>query len=282
MKKLILLAIALQGVALQGAAKRKLEYDPVVSIMDGSPVHEAVVRGDRKAVRRLLKKRPLAINHPDWEFKTPLHYAAKEGNIEMLKLLLSRLGVDLAVGDIREETPLHLAIIGGHLEAAEMLLKKGAKPNARNAERQTPVHLAAARGNLEALKLLKRYGASIKAFGKNLSTALHWAASGGHPKVVIWLIDSEGIGLEWSDNKKQTALHWAAQEAQLGVVRALLLRDANPKAKNMAGQTPLDVAWLSAAKRRRQGKPPRVGESEMARLLAGKKDRPRRKTRRKF
>ena len=245
-----------------------LHSEAVVSVMEGSPVHEAAQRGDAAEVQRLLTERPLALNHPDLDFKTPLHYAAKLGHIAVMKVLLSRPGIELELGDFAEDTPLHLAIKNNHLKAAEMLLKKKADPEPRNADKQQPLHYAAERGSREGIELLKRYGIQVKDLGKHGGTALHWAAINGQSKVVIWLIDKQKLDIEWHDHEGLTALHWAAGEAHAETVRILLSRGANAHAVGgLFSTNPLQYAKYMADKRKRAGKPQRAGYEATMRLL---------------
>ena len=56
---------------------------------------------------------------------TPLHTAVVVGDVKALKLLIKK-GVDVnAIGEF-EQTPLHLAVIYGNLKITKLLIKNGA------------------------------------------------------------------------------------------------------------------------------------------------------------
>ena len=68
----------------------------------------------------------------------PLHYAVVGGHKEVAELLISK-GADVNAKDKDGWTPLHEATMGGHKEVAELLIVKGADVNAKDEGGNTPL-----------------------------------------------------------------------------------------------------------------------------------------------
>ena len=232
-KRLWLLAACLLGnYSTTHPLTPRVENDDeeVVSIFKGSPVHEAVKRGDLPGVRKLLKANPKRVNEIDVEWRTPLHWAADSGQDKIAQYLLSLPRIKLDMKDIREESPLQVAVRAGRLQIVKMLLDKGAQYD---------------------------------------PTILHLAAASGKTKVVVWLIDEKKIEVNALDRYENTPLHEAAKEARPETLRALLERGANPLARNkagMKGRTPLVMAGFGEAMREKQGQE-RKADTEKVELL---------------
>src|ERR1700722_20211979 len=84
----------------------------VSAVLIGLPtpasVAEAAMRGDRVAVRALLKK-GTDVNVPLSDGMTALHYAAELGDAQMAEMLLYAGADPKAKTRINEYTPLHVA-----------------------------------------------------------------------------------------------------------------------------------------------------------------------------
>ncbi len=69
---------------------------------------------------------------------TPLHLAVERGDMDVLKML-ARRRVDWNVPDFYGRSPLHLAVLSGRRDIALFLLKAGADPNDEDIAGETPL-----------------------------------------------------------------------------------------------------------------------------------------------
>ena len=118
----------------------------------------------------------------------------------------------------KEETPLHVAARLGHVELADLLLRRGACPDARDAEGWTPL-LAACDARcmspadaeattarcLQLCRLLLSAGADADAADQDMQRPLHLACRRGHADVVELLL-ARGVGANAMDYGGHTAL----------------------------------------------------------------------------
>jgi ankyrin repeat protein len=168
----ILVVLAVAGLSAAG---------PAPSLVD------AVRRGDRDAVRALLRARA-DVNKPEAAGTTALHYAVQADALDLVTLLV-RAGANVKAANRYGVQPITLAATNGSAKVLGALIEAGADPNTRT-EAGEPVLLTAARtGNVETVQSLISRGADVKAreqwFGE---TALMWAASHNHAAVVKTLI----------------------------------------------------------------------------------------------
>ncbi len=226
----LLMAVAVLVISLAGGAFSESESENRLRQVAGSqasPSHE---------VSELLN-RGTSPNVPDWMGRTAIHAAAAIGAVEKLRLLLDAGGIP-AASDNQGNTPLHLASDVSSQALAEsdskaairLLLFYGANPGSANDLGETPLHLAAASHNM------------FMPIGVNALLS-----AGGHPN--------------WRDVRGNTPLHAAIGGfANENVIRALLDADADPKQKNGAGLTALQM-YVSRA--------PDNGAGVVALLAAG-------------
>src|SRR5690349_15916766 len=128
-----------------------------------TPVADAAMRGDRDAVRALLKQgADVGAAHGDG--MTALHWAAERGDAELAEMLLYAGANLAAVTRIGQYTPLHLASKAASAPVVQVLLKAGASVSAvARPSGVTPLHLAAASGSADVLTLLLEHGADVNA-----------------------------------------------------------------------------------------------------------------------
>ena len=186
----------------------------------GSSVADAAMRGDRAAVRTLLKQGADA-NAGRGDGMTALHFAAERGDVELTTMLLYAGANVAAVTRIGQYTPLHLASRSGSAPVAEALLKAGANVGAKTTTTSvTPLHLAAAAGSTDVIRLLLDTGA-----------------------------DANAKETEWG----QTPLMFAASANRVDTIRTLLARGADPKITtrtiDIAHELALDRAALALQKK---------------------------------
>ncbi|MBI3399870.1 MAG: ankyrin repeat domain-containing protein [Acidobacteria bacterium] len=183
-------------------------------------VADAAMKGDRDAVRALLKQGADA-SAGQGDGMTALHWAAERGDATMIEML-AHAGANIdAVTRIGHYTPLHLASTAGSAPAVAALLKAGADVKAKT----TPSGV----------------------------TALHLAASSGNTDVITLLLEGDADVNAKESEWGQTPLMFAAAENRASAIRLLVARGADPEvttnAIDIAHQTALDRA-ASAAQRK--------------------------------
>lgn len=185
---------------------------------------EAAKNQDREAVRSLLKQR-VDVNTAQADGATALAWAAHWDDMEMADLLL-RAGANVNAANSYGVTPLSLACTNQDAGMVEKLLKAGADPN--GVPMGTPVLMTAARtGNVDTVKSLLAHGANVNAKeSARRQTALMWAVAEKHPEVVRLLID-RGADVRARSTSGFTPLLFAAQQGDVDSARMLLEAGAN-------------------------------------------------------
>ena len=150
-----------------------------------------------------------------------------------------RRGADPNARDAQGQTPLTLALRYENAKAAEALLAApGVQVDAANSVGETPLMLAALRGRLDLMRRLIERGAAVDRAGW---TPLHYAASGPEPKAVAMLLD-RGAKIEAVAPNGSTPLMMAARYGSEDGVKLLLDRGADPKRRSERGHSAADYA----------------------------------------
>jgi ankyrin repeat protein len=154
----------------------------------GSDVADAVMKGDKAAVRALLRTKA-DVNAPQIDGATALHRAVYRDDLETADLLI-RAGATVGATNREGVTPLSMAALYGNTAMITRLLKAGADPKQRGPNGETTLMLAARNGDPEAVRVLIAAGAEPNA-RETLrgTTALMWAAEQKHPAAVRALLD---------------------------------------------------------------------------------------------
>jgi ankyrin repeat protein len=198
----------------------------VVGAAASSPVADAAMRGDREAVRALLKQ-GADVSAAQGDGMTALHWAAERGDAELAAMLIYAGANVGAVTRIGQYTPLHLAAGSATGAVVDALLKAGANVNAKSTNTgATPLHLAAASGSTTAIKTLIDAGADVNAKES-----------------------------EWG----QTPLIFAASQNRVEAIKLLLARKADP---NVASKT-IDIAQSTALERAARNRAAKVLETSV-------------------
>ena len=155
------------------------------------------------------------------------------------------------------ETPLHIAAHTGASKVAAVLLQNSADTEAKRSDGSTPLHIAVQNSPNSAVSkpaytyidgrpvrmnvaaLLLQHGADVGSADEHGRTPLHIAAQLDFDKVAALLLKygaDIGAGMP---------LHTAAAFGAKKVAALLVENGADLRAKNVAGETPLDVAMQS-------------------------------------
>jgi uncharacterized protein len=201
MRRVLTVGVALAMTAWLGAAPSP------------ASVADAAMKGDRDAVRALLKQ-GADVSAAKGDGMTALHFAAERGDAPMTEMLVYAGANVSAVTRIGQYTPLHLASRGGNAPVVQALLKAGASVSAKTSTSGvTPLHLAAASGSADVVALLLDHGA-----------------------------DADAPESEWG----QTPLMFAAADNRVEAIRVLLEHGADAtittKSIDLAHQSQLDRA----------------------------------------
>mmetsp|Transcript_25290 Transcript_25290/g.64462 ORF Transcript_25290/g.64462 Transcript_25290/m.64462 type:complete len:255 (-) Transcript_25290:203-967(-) len=197
-----------------------------------------VAGGD--AVRFLLSQRA-DVNGQNRRKFAALTYAAVAGQVENVKVLLKgRASHHIPEG--LGQHPLILAASLARTECVEMLVQAGANVCANNIFGACALHGAAVAGDVTVLRYLLYHGADLEQKHVPRTTKAKVAyrvvttmALFGVKKPVVQAI---------AQGKKGTALMSAALHGQPLAVQELMLRRADPSAKNNLGNTALDLARM--------------------------------------
>jgi ankyrin repeat protein len=153
-----------------------------------SDVADAVMKGDKSALRTLLQKRA-DVNAPQADGATALHWAAYRDDVETAELLI-RAGANVKAVNRNGASVLSLACINGNAALIGELLKAGADANERLPNGETPLMMTARTGKLDAIKVLLDRRAEVNA-KENLrgTTPLMWAVANGNAAAAKLLIE---------------------------------------------------------------------------------------------
>lgn len=232
----------------------------------GSPIHEAVLSGEKEKVEKSLKK-GADVNGLDTHGLTPLHHAFSNKHMEIAKYLIENgadLGVTSADGttlaqwvnsDIFDEmmgkdcdfsqlllngrTYLHLAVELGLEKQFNRYVAGGLDINAQDNSGTTPLISAILAGQPELAFKLISAGADVCIQNEKETTALIAAASKGYDSLIKKLLERGAYCVTASG---WTPLHLAAVTGNTPAVEGLLSAGIDGKIKDEMGLTAKDWA----------------------------------------
>ena len=158
-----------------------------------SPLFEAVMNGELKQVKRLIKhganKHDVLHFPTSWEGATLLAVAAHENHLDIVKFLVgtAKLPIDL-VDSCIGRTPLHWACIADKVELAEYLIQNGANINHMDKFGLTPIIRATCCRSKRVAKLLLEHGCDVNISDELGCSALHYTTMYGERELTTTLI----------------------------------------------------------------------------------------------
>ncbi len=118
-----------------------------------SAVADAAMRGDKQAVRELVRTKA-DVNVAQTDGTTALHWAAQADDLELADLLI-KAGAKVSAANIAGATPLQLAAVNGRAAMLDRLITAGADPNASlTRSGDTALMMASRTGKLDAVRTL--------------------------------------------------------------------------------------------------------------------------------
>jgi ankyrin repeat protein len=247
---------------------------PIVSAQaQTTPLHQAVLSGDRGAVQRLIRSKA-DINAANRYGVTPLSLAAQRGHADLIDALLKAgASVKLAEAKLPEgQTLLMHAARTGSVASLKALIAAGSSLNARETRTGTTAVVWAATSNRgDAVRVLAEAGADLIVLSKVTSyphtqngvllsgleegysyvgqtvlprggwSAAMYAAREGAVEAARALAES-GANLDLTDPEGTTALIVAIINGHYDVAAALVAKGANPNIADIKGMTPLYAA----------------------------------------
>jgi ankyrin repeat protein/beta-lactamase regulating signal transducer with metallopeptidase domain len=223
---------------------------------DGSgqtPLHLAATFGG-KPLSEFILAQGAQIDARDKAGNTPLHAAAGFPSVDrdLLELLIAK-GADVKARNEAGQTPLHRVSMIRRLDkrlerTAEVLLALGAEIDAKDKSGRTPLYFAVENGNKELVNLLVAKGADVRTTAADGTTLLHQAVKSEQLDMVELFL-SRGIDINSVRSDGRTALHLAlaarpsANSININnIVEALIARGADVKARDVRGNTPVQIA----------------------------------------
>ncbi|KAL1500648.1 hypothetical protein AB1Y20_013296 [Prymnesium parvum] len=225
--------------------------------------------------------RPEDLDSPAHAGCTALLLAAELGHVECLQLLLDARADTTLVDSREEDCALTLAAKCEQYECLATLLKYGADPEAADCEGLTALMSCAVHGASKSISLLLSAGASANRFNNHCTSALWYGACEGKEETVKLLLSSMEPGAQILNMRAAsghtplsiaassnyanvcsqlleahaeldsvsadgtTPLYHAAAGGHLETAKILIDQRADPRRKNIAGDSILDLAIQS-------------------------------------
>lgn len=209
-----------------------------------TPLSLACLNGSLGIVELLLKAgaNPNAVQRNG---ETPLMTAAYSGNVSVVKLLLASKANVSAKENSRGQTALMLAVAQNHTDVVQALTQAGADVHARSNTGFTPLLFAAQQGNIESARILLDAGATVdetapdgiggdtnarSLFKANTQAGAMLVAIDSNHEAMARFLSERGADPN-QHGAGRTPLHSAVQHSMPNLVKALLVKGADPNAR---------------------------------------------------
>ncbi|CAG9805422.1 unnamed protein product [Chironomus riparius] len=189
------------------------------------------------------------VNMMDKEMRTPIMYSVAGKKHDILKLLC-QCGADVTIKGPDGMTVLHLAAKSGNLGATQIILENYRQIatisklqkfiNTTDDGHWTPLVWAAENGHGEIVNYLISLGADPNICDSENNTVLHWASLAGKLESIYPLMTNSDLNIQ--NIHGDTALHISARQSKPRICMLLMAHGANLNIRNLANETPLDVA----------------------------------------
>ncbi|KAF3067635.1 Ankyrin repeat domain-containing protein 50 [Trichoderma lentiforme] len=186
----------------------------------------AVSAGRKDAVRFLLNKRALGIDHGDQSDRTSLHHTTASDRREIVEFLINAENANIDITNEAGDTPLCIATKHGHNYMVRLLLKaQGVDTNIKDKHGRDLLSLAVEWGNVDTAKFFLDTGKF------DVNTRDHYSLTplmlrtknGKGPEIIQLLLNTGNVDINATDFEYgRTALLWAAYNGYLESFTALL------------------------------------------------------------
>lgn len=245
-----------------GAVRVAIEQDPTRATRtdgwDRTPLDYAAAAGQVEVAKLLFSYGVKDTRPKDSRKDLALHWAVKQKQMVMVDLLIQS-GSDVNALDQWESTPVHLAVEADDTAMLSTLLKWHPNLDTLDMRGKSALHWAAQINSYKLVAQLIAAGAKVdvqqgpdhapcapfsNGDGPPPNTPLHLAADAASLASAKALITAHA-SINARGALEETPLHFAVKgeptAARIELVRLLLIHGAQVNAKNMNGETPLDL-----------------------------------------
>jgi ankyrin len=203
-------------------------------------LHTAAAQKHVEAAKLLIKHKA-KVTAQENDKHQPLHFAASADSPELINLFIKE-GASVKAKNGTEDTPLHLA---AGAESVDALLSHRAPMELWNKWTQTPLQRLVQNSSHEAVRILLRRGARIDAPNKDKETAIMLAIVEKDVKMVELLLEFDASVTVTCGKRKLNSMHAAVETPDITLEIVEKLLDKEPKLLNIPtkeGSTPLYLA----------------------------------------